>query len=135
MKFENIESLYATLASFKDKEMPIRLSYKFTLILDKIEREYNFFSKEMRKIINKYGMKDEHDNLIQEDGNIKINPDSFSLAEKSIQELYETEFKTPDVTFTLKELETINIKPSDLQSLLPFIETDDDDELEEDEED
>lgn len=121
MKLGTIESLYNTLSSLKEKEMPIRLSYKFTLILDKIDCEYNFFISEMRKIINKYGLKDEQGELVQENGNIKINPDSINLAEKALQELHETEITLPDVNFTLDELETLNIKPTDLRALLPFI--------------
>lgn len=121
MKLGNIETLYNTLSSLKEKEMPIRLSYKFTLLLDKIDCDYNFFISEMRKIINKYGLKDEHGELIQENGNIKINPDSLSLAEKALEDLHETEIKLPDVTLTLNELESLNIKPADLRALLPFI--------------
>ena len=121
MKLGNIEALYNTLSSLKEKEMPIRLSYKFTLLLDKIDCDYNFFISEMRKIINKYGLKDEHGELVQENGNIKINPDSLSLAEKALEDLHETEIKLPDVTLTLDELESLNIKPADLRALLPFI--------------
>lgn len=121
MKLGNIETLYNTLSSLKEKEMPIRLSYKFTLLLDKIDCDYNFFISEMRKIINKYGLKDDQGELVQENGNIKINPDSLSLAEKALQDLHETEVKLPDVTLTLDELESLNIKPADLRALLPFI--------------
>ena len=124
MKLGNIETLYNTLSSLKEKEMPIRLSYKFTLLLDKIDCDYNFFISEMRKIINKYGLKDDKGELVQENGNIKINPDSLSLAEKALQDLHETEIKLPDVTLTLDELETLNIKPADLRALLPFIKED-----------
>lgn len=121
MKLGNIEALYNTLSSLKEKEMPIRLSYKFTLLLDKIDCDYNFFISEMRKIINKYGLKDDQGELVQENGNIKINPDSFTLAEKALEDLHETEIKLPDVTLTLDELESLNIKPADLRALLPFI--------------
>ena len=121
MKLGNIEALYNTLSSLKEKEMPIRLSYKFTLLLDKIDCDYNFFISEMRKIINKYGLKDDQGELIQENGNIKINPDSFALAEKALEDLHETEIKLPDVTLTLDELESLHIKPADLRALLPFI--------------
>jgi hypothetical protein len=124
MKLGNIETLYNTLSSLKEKEMPIRLSYKFTLLLDKIDCDYNFFISEMRKIVNKYGLKDDQGKLVQENGSIKINPDSLSLAEKALQDLHETEVKLPDVTLTLDELETLNIKPADLRALLPFIKED-----------
>ena len=120
MTLGNIESLYTTLSTFKEKEMPIRLSYKFTLLLDKIDCEYNFFISEMRKIINKYGLKDDNGELVQDNGNIKIHPDFFTLAEKALQELHETEITLPDITFTLDELDSLDIKPSDLKSLLPF---------------
>ena len=124
MKLGHIGTLYNTLMKLKDIEMPIRLSYKITLILDKIDCDYNFFISEMKKIIDKYGLKDEQGEFIQENGNIKVNPDFITLAEKTLLELQETEIKLPDVTLTLDELESLNIKPADLRALLPFIKED-----------
>ena len=121
MKFKQIEILHSTLSEFTEKEMPLRLAYKFSKILSSIEKDYEFYISEMRKIISKYSEKDDQGNPIQEEGNIKIQKDYLSMADKSIQELYNMEFNLPDVKFSLSELEDLSIKPSSLQVLLPFI--------------
>jgi hypothetical protein len=122
MKFQQIENLHSTLSEFTEKEMPLRLAYKFSKILSSIEKDYEFYISEMRKIISKYSEKDDQGNPIQEEGNIKIQKDYLSMADKSIQELYNMEFNLPDIKFSLSELEDLSIKPSSLQVLLPFIE-------------
>ena len=122
MKFKQIETLYSTLSEFTEKEMPLRLAYKFSKILSSIEKDYEFYISEMRKIISKYSEKDDQGNPIQEEGNIKIQKDYVSMADKSVQELYNMEFNLPDIKISLSELEDLSIKPSSLQILIPFIE-------------
>ena len=122
MKFKQIETLYSTLSEFTEKEMPLRLAYKFSKILSSIEKDYEFYISEMRKIISKYSEKDDQGNPIQEEGNIKIQKDYVSMADKSVQELYNMEFNLPDIKISLSELEDLSIKPSSLQVLIPFIE-------------
>jgi hypothetical protein len=122
MKFKQIEILHSTLSEFTEKEMPLRLAYKFSKILSSIEKDYEFYISEMRKIIMKYSEKDEQGNPIQDNENIKIQKDYASIANESVQELYNMEFNLPDIKFSLSELEDLSIKPSSLQVLLPFIE-------------
>lgn len=121
MKLNKIEPLYTTLSSLNEKEMPFSLSYKFTKILDKIETDYQYFIKKMREIINKYAEKDENGELVIKDNNIQIKKDFITLAEKELEELNNIEVSLPEITFTLDELKTLNIKPADLRALLPFI--------------
>lgn len=122
MKLSSIENLYTILKSFQEKEMPIKLSYKFSKIFDSIESDYQFFFSQLRKILDKYAEKDEEGNFIQKDGHIPLKKETFDLAEKALNDLYETEITLPKITFTLDELEELNIKPFELKALLPFIE-------------
>lgn len=122
MKLSSIENLYTVLKSFQEKEMPIKLSYKFSKIFSSIESDYQFFFSQLRKILDKYAEKDENGEFIQNEGTIPLKKDCFELAEKALNDLYETEITLPKVTFTLDELEGIDIKPFELKVLLPFIE-------------
>ena len=89
MKIGQISFLYNTLDNLKNENFPLKVAYKMALIFDKIDCEYNFYAQEMRKIIEKYGQRDDRGEFVQEKGNIKINPDYFSLAQKALEELQE----------------------------------------------
>ena len=122
MKLSSIEKLYLVLKDFQEREMPIKLSYKFSKLFSLIETDYEFFYTQIKKIIEKYAEKDEKGNIIQNSENIPIKKDCFDLADRALQELYNTEVSLPKIVFTLDELESLNIKPFELKVLLPFIE-------------
>jgi hypothetical protein len=123
MTLHQTEQLFTTLSSLAKTSMPIRLAYKITKLLNQIEKDYNFYIEETKKIIIKYAERDEQGQLIStENGSITLQKNLISEAEKDLLELSEIEVDLPSISFTLDELETLNITPSDLQSLLPFIE-------------
>ena len=122
MKFVSIENLYTILKTFQEKEMPIKLSYKFSKIFDSIESDYQFFFSQLKKILDKYAEKDEEGKFVQNGDHIPLKKETLELAEKALNDLYETEITLPKIIFTLDELEELNIKPFELKALLPFIE-------------
>lgn len=122
MKLSSIENLYSTLKDFQEREMPIKLSYKFSKLFSAAESDYQFFYTQLRKILDKYAEKDENGEFIQNNGHIPFKKDCFELAERALNDLYETEVTLPKITFTLDELEGLDIKPYELRALLPFIE-------------
>jgi len=124
MTINQIESLYTTLKIISEKELPIFTSYKIAKVLSQLESDYEFYTKKLRKIIEKYGEKDEEGNPIIENDHVRINPDFLKLAEDELAELNQIESDPLSFTFTLKELEDTGLKitPSQLQVLLPIIE-------------
>jgi hypothetical protein len=123
MTLHQTEQLFTTLSSLAKTSMPIRLAYKITKLLNQIEKDYNFYIEETKKIIIKYAERDEQGQLIStENGSITLQKNLISEAEKDLLDLSEIEVDLPSISFMLDELETLNITPSDLQSLLPFIE-------------
>ena len=123
MTLHQTEQLFTTLSSLAKTSMPIRLAYKITKLLNQIEKDYSFYIEETKKIIVKYAERDEQGQLIStENGSITLQKNLISEAEKDLLELSEIEVDLPSISFTLDELETLNITPSDLQPLLPFIE-------------
>ena len=121
MKLQTIQSLYSTLTTLKSTQMSLRLSYKFSKLLSKIEKDNEFFIEKAREIVLKYAEKDENGNYIQNEGNIKVIPENIPLANKELDELNNIEMEDIDITFTLEELESLSIAPEVLQPLLPFI--------------
>lgn len=124
MKLNNIETLYSSLTQLKSKEMPLRLSYKFTKLLSKIEKDYEFFTSKTREVIIKYAEKDDNGEIIQYESNIRVAPENIPLAEKELSELNDIEVEDINISFTLDELESLSITPEILQPLLPFIKED-----------
>ena len=122
MNLLQIEKLYPVLKQFQEIEMPIKITYKFSKLLNFIEKDYHFFLKKMRGILDKYAEKDENGQIIVNNGTIPLLKDFQSEAEKEIQLLYEIEVEKPDIYFTLTELENINMTPNDLRVMIDFIE-------------
>jgi hypothetical protein len=104
--------------------MPLKLSYKFTKIISTVETEHQFFIDKVKIILDKYSEKDNLGQPIVENNNYKIKEEFLTYANQEIEELYNLEIALPDITFTLDELESLNIKPADLRALLPFIKED-----------
>ena len=122
MKLQIIETLQSSLTQLKSQEMPLRLSYKFSKLLSKIEKDSEFFIEKTREVILKYAEKDENGNLVQtEDGNIRIQTGKIEEANKAMMELNDIEVEDINITFTLDELESLSIAPEVLQPLLPLI--------------
>lgn len=121
MKLSQIKPLKETLLNISQKELPFRLAYKISRLSEKIEKDYLFFTEEVQKIIVKYAERDEKGEIAFEGNNVKIQQDLIKQAEKDLQELDEVEIEEIDVSFTLDELENLNIKPLEVSALMPFI--------------
>ena len=121
MKLSQIEPLKETLLNISQKELPFRLAYKVSKLSEKIEKDYLFFTEEVQKIIIKYAERDEKGEIAFEGNNVKIQRDLIEQAEKDLKELDEVETEEIDVSFTLDELESLNIKPLEVSALMPFI--------------
>lgn len=121
MKLENIEILHNILEEITQKEMSFKLAYKFSKMLEKIEKDYQFYIEKFRDLINHYAEKDEQNNPIVENNNIKIKKEFMLEAEEALLELRNIDIEDIDISFSLEELEDLRIKPSILQFLLPFI--------------
>ena len=122
MKLSQIENLKNTLLTISQKELPFRLAYKISKLLDQVEKDSAFYTEKFRNIVVKYAERDEKGEIVFEGDNIKIPQNKLSAAEKELEDLNNVEATDINVTFTLDELEDLQMKPSELQGLLPFIE-------------
>lgn len=121
MKISTIEKLKPILSLLSQKDLSFRLSYKISKLLDKAEKDYEFYTEKVKTIVQKYALRDENGEIVFAGNNIKIDPSFLSVAEKELAELNDIDVDDINIFFTLEELENLEIKPSELQGLLPFI--------------
>lgn len=121
MKLSQVEPLKNTLSILSQKNLPLRLAYKISKFTDQLEKDSLFFTEKFKEIIFKYAERDENNEIILDGENVRVKSDKISEAEKELEELNNIETSGEDIFFTLEELENLEIKPSELQGLLPFI--------------
>ena len=121
MKLSEIEKLYTTLKQLNEKEMPIKISYKFSKIFSQISTDFEFYSKKIQEILSKYGEKDEKGNFIVKDGMVPFQKDYVDLAMKELDELNSIDITLPDYQFSLEELDPLSLTPAQVSSLTNFI--------------
>lgn len=121
MKLSEIEKLYTTLKQLNEREMPIKISYKFSKIFSQISTDFEFYSKKIQEILSKYGEKDEKGNFIVKDGMVPFQKDYVDLAMKELDELNSIDITLPEYQFSLEELEPLSLTPAQVSSLTNFI--------------
>ena len=121
MKLSEIEKLYTTLKQLNEKEMPVKISYKFSKIFSQISTDFEFYSKKIQEILSKYGEKDEKGNFIVKDGMVPFQKDYVDLAMKELDELNSIDITLPEYQFSLEELEPLSLTPAQVSSLTNFI--------------
>ena len=121
MKLSEIEKLYTTLKQLNEREMPIKISYKFSKIFSQISTDFEFYSKKIQGILSKYGEKDEKGNFVIKDGMVPFQKDYADLAMKELDELNSIDITLPDYQFSLEELEPLSLTPAQVSSLTNFI--------------
>lgn len=121
MKLSEIEKLYTTLKQLNEREMPIKISYKFSKIFSQISTDFEFYSKKIQEILSKYGEKDEKGNFVVKDGMVPFQKDYVDLAMKELDELNSIDITLPEYQFSLEELEPLSLTPAQVSSLTNFI--------------
>ena len=121
MKLSEIEKLYTTLKQLNEREMPIKISYKFSKIFSQISTDFEFYSKKIQEILSKYGEKDEKGNFVIKDGMVPFQKDYVDLAMKELDELNSIDITLPEYQFSLEELESLSLTPAQVSSLTNFI--------------
>lgn len=103
-----------TILDFTEKTMPIKLAAKMLRLADDLTKENEFINKQKRQIIEKYGEKDENDQLIfNEDGSVKFKDvEDMNKAQNELNELADLDVEITDREITEEELENANVEVS-----------------------
>ncbi len=111
---ERLVNSVGVLSKLTNLELPIKLSYAFSKNITKIDAELKAYNLEKRKLLNKYGEKDNEGNLKQnEKGEVNIlDIENFN---KEIAELLQCESEIDIHLIDLDKVDVkINITPGEL---------------------
>ncbi len=107
IKLQDLPNIINNLNIISEKDIPIKLSYKLSKLYKQLSDELTQYQELNTKIINKYGMKDENDNLIinEKDNTIPILPDKINEFQKETMELQNIEI-TIDFIWFIQDMTT-----------------------------
>lgn len=124
IKIVQAAELMVLINSFKDKKMPIKTAFKFNNLETLIQGHYEFYIEKLNEIIYEYGEKDSENNLImtEDQTGYKIQKGFEIECQEKINELSNLEVELPNsVSFTLEELENLEVNLYEIQSLSELI--------------
>lgn len=125
IKLKQVLDFHLVYNKIKSVSLPIITLYKFSKLVDAIETECKFYNNSLQSLINEYSEKDENGKpKFSENGeNIQIQREYLTLFQTKFEELLNLSIDLPDISFTLKELEPLNLSISleEFNLLLPFI--------------
>lgn len=106
--YADLSGICPIIEKVMDKNLPITLGHKIQRNFKKLNEAFQEFEQSRSKLMEKYGERDENDNLIvDKNQRVKImDPQAF---EKEFSELLDTEVEVPLDTFSFKALEDMEI--------------------------
>ena len=112
------------LGNLTHKQLPIKVSYAIAKNISKIEKELEIYNKERQKLIDKYCLKDEEGNLIDENNQFKIADGNLEAWNKDMNELLDIEIDINIHKFSKDDLfnSNCNITPAELMLIDYMIE-------------
>ena len=114
-------ALYNFYPNIKDAVIPIKLAYKFSKSFNKISQELEFYNEQLKKILDRYAERDEDGQLITQENSVKIKLGCEATCQQELHELDSIQIDLDDFSFTLDELENLNLTIEQMNALLPFI--------------
>ena len=93
------------------------------MLATEIEKQYNFYTEQIGRLLEQYGEKDKEGKLIHtEDGQgIKLAPDMVEECSVKLDELKDIDITLPDYYFSLDEFDGIELTPTEVNAIIPFI--------------
>ena len=124
MKINEIFEFKNFYEEIKDRKLPLKVAYKLNKLLNKLNDEIKFYQEEFSKIVQEYGERDKEGNFVyvdKERASIKIIEGKKEECDKKIIELNNFSFDLDGITFTLDELESLDLTITEMGCLMPFI--------------
>ena len=119
---ENLNGLIALIARIKTKSFSIETQYKFIKLAKIMEEELAIVNEQKYLLLDNYAEKDEKGMFIMlDDGGVKIKEEYLEECSKKINELNSRQITIPDISFSLDELEPLELTLEELFILEPLI--------------
>ena len=119
LQIKKVLTMLDTLEKIKTKYMPIQTSYRIARLIPTLEKEKQTYFETLRKLIEKYGIRDENGNLqFSEDGNtIPIIPEFKDRCLSEINELETVMIEIDLPIFSINEFEGLDLSIEDIINL------------------
>lgn len=109
-------------SNYLDDKMKPSVAYKVMKLVRTAETEESFYQKELQKLIEQYGKRNEDGSLATtKDGNILLEEQTLQECKEKIDELNSTEVDAPNIQFTLDELSCISMTVREMNAISAFI--------------
>ena len=116
----DLQVLYNSIANVK---LPLKTTYKFTRLMKRAEEEVAFYQEKFREIVEEYGVKENGEYKLTSDGmSIVIIPGKEAECNNKLAELRNLDVSIEGITFTIDELEGIDVSIQELSCLMSLIE-------------
>ena len=123
MKMYEVVEFANLYEKIKDSKMPLKTAYKFSRLMQKLEKEIEFYQTEFIKIVQTYAKKDSSGKLASPDGDsVEIIPGKELECNSKIFELKNLNVDISDLTFKLDELAALDLTIGEVSCILSFIE-------------
>ena len=115
-----LQNLYNSIANIK---LPLKTTYKFTRLMKRAEEEVAFYQEKFREIVEEFGVKENGEYKLTHDGqSVAIIPGKEIECNTRLAELRNLDVPIEGITFTIEELEKIDVSISELSCLMSLIE-------------
>lgn len=116
----DLQSLYQTIANVK---LPLKTTYKFARLMRRAEEEITFYQTKFREIVEEYGVKENGEYKLTDDGlSVVIISGKEMECNQKLTELRNLDVSIEGITFTIDELEGIDVSIQELSCLMSLIE-------------
>jgi hypothetical protein len=113
------------LKGLSQKQLKARSAYAVSKILKAADAEMNTFNETRMELIKKYGEKGEDGELkSDENGNVRILPESLNDFNKELQELLKTPVEINANKIRMEDIGDVEFTPAEMAQLDEFIEFD-----------
>lgn len=126
IKVSELLNSQEVLKELAQKPMRAKTSYAVARIIRDVENEMATFDKTRQEILKKYCIKDENGEMkINEEGNVTIEDGKIDEYNQEIKDLLESRITLSSARpLILKEIEDMELTPSQIYSLSCFIQDD-----------
>ena len=123
LKINQINNFPTVYEKLKTKKLPFKISYKFAMLANEIQKNIEFYQEQFRSLIAQYGKRNEEGSLVFSDNGeqVIIEESLINEAQTRLVELNDLEINLTDIFFSSNELENIELTPEEISVILPFI--------------
>lgn len=109
-----IKNAEPVLAKLMNQQLPFKVSFRITKILESVSKDIENFEKHRAKLFEKYGE-------LQGDSMV-IKSENFDEFKKDLDILLQETVDLPDVKLSLDDLNDVQISPGELIFFMPWME-------------